>query len=162
MYMWVEKIIKILPISWDNARYINQRRVKGRKEQEKKKKKKNRKKWVLENNKTGLIIMGGGRNVEFQNYDWRFFSERQNGLFSWSEHRKSKRSECQKCLLSWSLLRHHYYNKKKTFDVVILPMASKKITTSKIKNIFLNNYLWCITYGYQGLWGVRLGSIRLG
>ncbi len=44
--------------------------------------------------------MGGGRNVEFQNYDWRFFSERQNGLFSLSEHRKSKRSERQKCLLS--------------------------------------------------------------
>ena len=52
----------------------------------------------------------------------------------------------------------HYYDitnttKKKTFDVVILPMASKKITRSKIKNIFLSNYLWHITYGYQGLWG---------
>jgi hypothetical protein len=52
----------------------------------------------------------------------------------------------------------HYYNittttKKKTFNVVILPMASKKITMSKIKNIFLSNYLWHITYGYQGLWG---------
>jgi hypothetical protein len=47
----------------------------------------------------------------------------------------------------------HYYDKKKTFDVVILPMASKKITASKIKNIFLSNYLWHITYGYQGLWG---------
>ena len=22
--------------------------------------------------------------------------------------------------------------------------------------------LWCSTYGYQGLWGVRLGSVRLG
>jgi hypothetical protein len=31
--------------------------------------------------------------------------------------------------------------------------------TSKIKNI---NYLWRITYGYQDLWGVRLGSVRLG
>ena len=29
----------------------------------------------------------------------------------------------------------------------------------KLKNI---NYLWRITYGYQGLWGVRLGSVRLG
>jgi hypothetical protein len=25
-----------------------------------------------------------------------------------------------------------------------------------------DNYLWCITYGYQGLWGVRLESVRLG
>ena len=62
---------------------------------------------------------------------------------------------------------HHYYDnqnvkkniKIKTFDVLILPMASKKIRTSKIENI---NYLWRITYGYQGLWGVRLGSVRLG
>ena len=54
---------------------------------------------------------------------------------------------------------HHYYDKNQTFDVLILPMASKKIRTSKIKNI---HYLWGITYGYQGLWGVRLGSIRLG
>jgi len=38
MYMWVEKIIKNTPYSWDNARYINQRGVKGRKEQKKKKK----------------------------------------------------------------------------------------------------------------------------
>ncbi len=28
---------------------------------------------------------------------------------------------------------HHFYNKNQTFDVLILPMASKKITTSKIK-----------------------------
>jgi hypothetical protein len=58
------------------------------------------------------------------------------------------------------LVDHYYYNqnikkniKIKTFDVLILPMGSKKITTSKIKNIFLSNYLWHITYGYQGLWG---------
>ncbi len=54
---------------------------------------------------------------------------------------------------------HHYYDKNQTFDVLILPMASKKITTSTIKNII---YLWRITNGHQGLWGVRLGSIRLG
>ncbi len=29
-----------------------------------------------------LLMMGGGQNVEFQNYDWPFFSERRNGLFS--------------------------------------------------------------------------------
>jgi hypothetical protein len=48
---------------------------------------------------------------------------------------------------------------KNTFDVLILLMASEKIRTSKIKKI---NYLWRITYVYQGLWGVSLGSIRLG
>jgi hypothetical protein len=52
----------------------------------------------------------------------------------------------------WPLV-DHYYDKKKTFDVLILPLALKKITTSQIKNIFLSNYLWHITYGYQGLWG---------
>ena len=41
---------------------------------------------------------------------------------------------------------------KNTFKVLILPMASEKIRTSKIKKI---NYLWRITYVYQGLWGVR-------
>ncbi len=41
---------------------------------------------------------------------------------------------------------------KNTFDVLILPMASEKIRTSKIKKI---NYLWRITYVFQGLWGVR-------
>ena len=39
---------------------------------------------------------------------------------------------------------------KNTFKVLILPMASEKIRTSKIEKI---NYLWCITYVYQGLWG---------
>ena len=48
---------------------------------------------------------------------------------------------------------------KNTFDILILPMASEKIRTSKIEK---SNYLWRITYVYQGLWGVRLGSIRLG
>jgi hypothetical protein len=57
----------------------------------------------------------------------------------------------------WPLVDHYYdtttTTKKKTFDVLILPMALKKITTLKIKNIFISNYLWHITYGYQGLWG---------
>jgi hypothetical protein len=30
-------------------------------------------------------MRGGGRNVEFQNYDWPIFSERQNGLLSFSQ-----------------------------------------------------------------------------
>jgi hypothetical protein len=41
---------------------------------------------------------------------------------------------------------------KITFDILIVPMASENIRTSKIEKI---NYLRCITYGYQGLWGVR-------
>jgi hypothetical protein len=39
---------------------------------------------------------------------------------------------------------------KNTFYVLILPMASEKIRTYKIEKI---NYLWRITYVYQGLWG---------
>jgi len=38
-------------------------------------------------------------------------------------------------------------------------ISIKVIRMLKIKNI---NYLWRITYGYQGLWGVTLGSIMLG
>jgi hypothetical protein len=41
---------------------------------------------------------------------------------------------------------------KNTFDVLILPIATERIRTSKIEKI---NYLWRITYVYQGLWGVR-------
>jgi hypothetical protein len=48
---------------------------------------------------------------------------------------------------------------KNTFDALILPMASEKIRMLKIEKI---NYLWRITFMYQGLWGVTLGSIRLG
>jgi hypothetical protein len=39
---------------------------------------------------------------------------------------------------------------KNIFNVLILLIASKKIRTSKIEKI---NYLWHITYVYQGLWG---------
>ena len=48
---------------------------------------------------------------------------------------------------------------KNNFDVLILPMASEKIRTSKIEKI---NYLWRIIYVYPGLWALRLGSIRIG
>jgi hypothetical protein len=48
---------------------------------------------------------------------------------------------------------------KNTFDVLILTMAPEKIRASKIEKI---NYLLCITYVYQGMWGVKLRSIRLG
>jgi hypothetical protein len=36
----------------------------------------------------------------------------------------------------------------------------KRIRTLKDQND--DNYLWRSTYGYQGLWGVRLGWVRLG
>jgi hypothetical protein len=38
----------------------------------------------------------GGRNVEFQNYYWPKISEHRKCLLTWSEHRKSKRSERRK------------------------------------------------------------------
>jgi hypothetical protein len=57
----------------------------------------------------------------------------------------------RKWLFSLSLLQHHYIESLflvdhyyDTFDVPILPMASKKITKSKIKNIFLSNYQWLL------------------
>ncbi len=112
---------------------------------------------------------GRGRNVEFHYYDWPFISERRNCLFSSSLLRHQNVEsvflvhhyiEIDKDHNVESVfLVHHYYDKNQTFDVLILPMASKKIRTLKIKTI---NYLWHITYGYQGLWGVGLGSIRLG
>ncbi len=117
----------------------------------------------------GVHEVGGGRNVEFHYYDWPFISERRNCLFSSSLLRHQNVEsvflvhhyiEIDKDHNVESVfLVHHYYDKNQTFDVLFLPMASKKIRTSKIKNI---NYLWRITYGYQGLWGVGLGSIRLG
>ncbi len=71
------------------------------------------------------------------------------------EHRKiCKQSLHRKCLFSSSLLQQ-----KSDFWCSDFTYGIKKIRTLKIKNI---NYLWRITYGYQGLWGVRLGSIRLG
>jgi hypothetical protein len=82
-----------------------------------------------------VFLLRGRHNVKFQNYYW------------------PKISEHQKCLFSSSLLQQSEHRKEyqnKTFDVLMLPSASKKITTSKIKNI---NYLCHITYGYQGLWG---------
>ncbi len=78
-----------------------------------------------------------------------------------SQRQKPKRTSknlemitTSKCVLklittTTSLLRQ----KKKTFNVVILPMASKKITSLKIKNIFLSNYLWHITCGALGGFG---------
>jgi hypothetical protein len=78
--------------------------------------------------------------------------------FTTSKFKKNiKKSSKHQNIKSFFLVHHYYDNqnvkkniKIKTFDVLILPMASKKIRTSKIENI---NYLWRITYGYKGLWG---------
>ena len=69
--------------------------------------------------------MGKGHNYENQNIKIQ------------KEHRKCfKASEHRKCLFSSSLLQQSEHRKNikiKTFDDLILPMSSKKITTSKIK-----------------------------
>jgi hypothetical protein len=41
-----------------------------------------------------------------------------------------------------------------------LKVSIKVIRTLKDQND--DNYQWRSTYGYQGLWGGRLGSVRLG
>jgi hypothetical protein len=46
---------------------------------------------------------------------------------------------------------HHYYDKNQTFDVLILPMASKKITTSKIKLSTTYGVLPMVTKACGGL-----------
>ena len=57
----------------------------------------------------------------------------------------------------------HYYDitttTKKDFRRCDFTYGVKKDQNVENKNI---NYLWRITYGYQGLWGVRLGAISLG
>ena len=92
-------------------------------------------------------ILGGGRNVEFQNVDRPKISERRNGLFSWSEHQNQNVEN-----VFW-VDQNVEIQKDQNVESVHL-FSIKVIRTSKIKNI---NYLWRITYGYQGLWGVRLG-----
>ena len=87
------------------------------------------------------IFLGGGQNVEFQNFDRPKISERWNGLFSWSEHRKSKRSERRKCLLSWSLLRHHNVENGFWVDHYI---------EKNEKNIENLNFVWFLHFNY--LW----------
>ena len=107
------------------------------------------------------VYWGGGRNVEFQNYDWPIFSERRNGLFSFSQLRNQN--------VENGFLVYHYYenqnveknieNQKLDFRCSVFTYGFKTDQNVENQNI---NYLWRITYGYQGLWGVGLGSIRLG
>jgi hypothetical protein len=84
--------------------------------------------------------MGKGHNYENQNIK---IQKEHRKCFKASEHRKClfsssllRQSEHQKCLFSSSLLQQSEHQKNikiKTFDDLILPMWSKKITPSKIK-----------------------------
>ena len=108
-----------------------------------------------------LNIVAGGRNVEFQNVDRPKISERRNGLFSWSEHRNQTVKN-----VFWvdqnsndQNLEKNIENQKLDFRRSDFTYGFKTDQNVENRNI---NYLWRITYGYQGLWGVGLGSIRLG
>ena len=112
--------------------------------------------------------LGKGQNYENHNVEnqkelrkLRRRSERRNGLFSWSERQNQnvenvfwvdQNSDDQN-------IENSIKNKKLDFRRSDFTYGFK--TDQNVKNLFIN-YLWRITYGYQGLWGVGLGSIRLG
>jgi hypothetical protein len=113
-----------------------------------------------------VVKKGKGHYYKNQNIENQKESQKN---FEASEHQKVsfsssliQQSERQKCLFSSSLLRQsecqkeHQNSEKLTFDVLILPIASKKIRMSKIENI---NYLWRITHVYQGLGGLGKGQL---
>ena len=79
-------------------------------------------------------VKGGGRNVKFHYYDWRFFSERQK------------------------------QQQKQTFDVVIFFNAIGKFRTSKcFLQLPMAYYLWLPRpVGPWGLGQGQLGQFRLG
>jgi hypothetical protein len=117
-----------------------------------------------------IKFLRGGRNVKFHYYNRPFFSEHWNCIFRSSllRHQNVKsvflvhhyiKKEKDHNVKSVFLV-DHYYDKNQIFDVLILPMASKKIT-SKIKDqLPMAYYLWLPRP--VGPWGVRLVSIRLG
>ena len=100
-------------------------------------------------------LVRGGRNVQFHYYDRPFFSDHQNCHFSSSllHHQNIK---------SVFLVHHYYYNQNiksvflvhhyyNTFDVLILPMVSKKITTLNIKISTTYGVLPMVTKACGGL-----------
>jgi hypothetical protein len=101
-----------------------------------------------------LLFLGNDHYYKFHNVEnqkehrkiWRR-SQHQKALLKRSERQKRKRSEHQKCLLSSSLL-----PQKSDFRCSDFTYGDKKDHNVENQNI---NYLWRITYGYQGLWGVR-------
>jgi hypothetical protein len=105
----------------------------------------------------------GNQNVENQKELRKLHrrSERRNGLFSWSERRNQnvenffwvdQNSDDQN-------VENSIKNQKLDFRRSDFTYGFK--TDQNVENLCIN-YLWHITYGYQGLWGVGLGSIRLG
>ncbi len=68
--------------------------------------------------------------------------------------KNGKGSECRKLLHRKSKKEHQ--KSKITSKIRTSKVSIKRIRTSKDQNN--DNYLWRSTYGYQGLWGVRLGS----
>jgi hypothetical protein len=114
-----------------------------------------------------IYILGKGQNYENQNVEnqkelrkLRRWSERQNGLFSWSERRNQnvenvfwvdQNSDNQN-------IENSIKNQKLDFRRSDFTYGFK--TYQNVENLDIN-YLWRITHGYQGLWGVGLGSIRL-
>jgi hypothetical protein len=118
--------------------------------------------------KTYLLMesnLGGGRNVDDQNVDNQNvdrpkISERWNGLFSWSERQNQNVKN-----VFWVDQNYNNQNvensiKNKKLDFWRSDFTYGFKTDQNVENLYIN-YLWRITYGYQGLWGVGLGSIRL-
>ncbi len=105
--------------------------------------------------------MRGGRNVEFQNVDRPKISVRRNGLFSWSECWNQNVEN-----VFWVDQNYDDQNVKNSIKNQKLDFRRSDLTygfktDQNVENLYIN-YLWRITYGYQELWGVGLGSIRLG
>ena len=108
-----------------------------------------------------MISLGGGRNVDDQNVDRPKISERRNGLFSWSERRNQNVEN-----VFWVDQNYDDQNVENSIKNQKLDFRRSDFTygfktDQNVENIYIN-YLWRIPYGYQGLWGVGLGSIRLG
>ena len=112
--------------------------------------------------------MGKGQNYENHNVEnqkelWKLRrqSERWNGLFSWSERRNQNVEN-----VFWVDQNYDDQNvensiKNQKLDFWRSDFTYGFKTDQNVENLYIN-YLWRITYGYQGLWGVGLGSIRLG
>ncbi len=100
-----------------------------------------------------MKILGGGRNVEFQNVDRPKISERWNGLFNWSEHQNQNVKN-----VFWVDQNSDDQNVKKNIENQKLDFWRSDFTygfktDQNVENRNIN-YLWRITYGYQGLWGL--------
>ena len=115
-----------------------------------------------------IFLLGKGQNYENHNVENQKElrklcrrSERRNGLFSWSERRNQNVEN-----VFWvdqnyddQNVENSIKNQKLDFQRSDFTYGFK--TDQNVENLYIN-YLWRITYGYQGLWGVGLGSIRLG